>query len=72
MKWSKILHGVAAISGVAGVLVLLLWWIVLARANGLSLMFTPEHLYDDARALLLVSIAFGIGTIIHQHTEKRS
>ena len=71
MKWSPILHGVSAIAGILGVLVLLGWWIVLAKTNGFSLLFTPEHMYDDAIALLLVSIAFGIGTLIHQRQEQQ-
>jgi len=71
MKWSPILHGIAAIAGVTGTIALIGWWIVLARSNGFSLMFTPEHIYDDVIALLLVSIAFGIGTLIHQNQERQ-
>ena len=69
MKWSPILHGIAAISGIAGFVTLIIWWIVLAKSQGFSLMFTPEHLYDDAIVLLLLSIAFGIGALIHQRRE---
>jgi len=69
MKWSPILHGISAISGIVGFLTLILWWIVLVR-EGADLL-SPTHLYDDARALLLLSIAFGIGTLIHQREEKK-
>ena len=69
MKWSSILHGIAAISGVLGLLVLVMWWIALLR-EGTSL-FSAEHLYDDATVLLLLSIAFGIGTLIHQNQERK-
>lgn len=71
MKWSPILHGVAASAGILGVLTLLGWWIALVRSSGFTLMFTPAHMYDDAIALLLVSIAFGIGTLIHQKQESK-
>jgi len=67
MKWSMILHGIAAISGVVGFAVLIMWWVTLAKA-GVS-PFAPEHLYDDAIAFLLLSIAFGIGTLIHRQSE---
>ena len=70
MTWSPILHGIAAVTGVLGILTLLGWWIVLAKTVGFSIMFSPEHLYDDTVVLLLVSIAFGIGTLIHQRQEK--
>jgi len=71
MKWSPILHGVAAFAGVAGAVIVIGWWIVLAKTVGFSTMFSPEHMYDDAVVLLLASIAFGIGTLIHQNNEKR-
>ena len=57
-------------SGVLGFLALIIWWIVLAARDGFSIMFSPEHAYDDAVVLLLLSIAFGIGTLIHQREEK--
>ena len=69
MKWSPILHGIAAITGIFGLLTLLGFWI--AAANAGTNPFSQEHLYDDTIALLLVSIAFGIGALVHQHEEKR-
>jgi len=71
MKWSPILHGIAAISAIVGFLVLIMWWIALAMRDGFSTMFSPDHLYDDARILLLLSIAAGVGTIIHQLQERK-
>ena len=69
MKWSPILHGVAAVSGVVGVLALIGAWI--ATANGSFLGLSEGHLFNDAIALLLVSIAFGIGTLIHHYEERK-
>ena len=68
MRWSPILHGIAAISGIIGALALISAWI---SGSGTFLGLTQEHFFEDAKALLLVSIAFGIGTLIHQHEEER-
>ena len=70
MKWSPILHGVSAISGILGVLALFSFWFGLLTGSTF-LGNTTEHAYDDAIALLLVSVAFGIGTLIHQKEEKK-
>jgi len=70
MKWSPILHGIAAIAGILGVLALFSFWFGLATGSTF-LGNTPEHAYDDAIALLLVSVAFGIGTLIHQKQERQ-
>lgn len=67
MKWSPILHGIAAVSGIVGFLSLVFWWIVLF-AEGASPL-SAEHLYNDAIALLLLSIAFGVGALVHQGQE---
>ena len=69
MKWSPILHVVAAIAGIVGTLALFGAWI--ATPNGSFLGFSEEHLFNDAMSLLLVSIAFGIGTLIHLRQEKK-
>jgi len=69
MKWSPILHGISATAGVAGFLALVIWWIVLAKEGASP--FSSEHLYNDAIALLLLSIAFGIGTLVHQWKEQK-
>ena len=68
MKWTPILHGIAATAGVIGILALLAAWI--AAANGSFLGLSEEHFFNDAKSLLLVSIAFGIGTLIHRQEEK--
>ena len=68
MKWSVILHNIAWISGVLGILALIAAWIA---GSGTFLGFTQAHLFEDAKALLLVSIAFGIGTLIHQNEERK-
>lgn len=69
MKWSPILHGIAATAGILGLLSLFSFWFGLATGSTF-LGNTPEHAYDDAIALFLASIAFGIGTLIHQHQEQ--
>ncbi len=72
-KWSPTLHCISAISGIAGALILVGWWISLAVSKGFSIstIFSPEHMYNDAVVLLLLSIAFGIGPRIHQHEEDK-
>jgi len=67
MKWSPILHMVAFISGILGVLALIGAWIATVNTSFLGL--SEGHLFNDAIALLLVSISFGIGTLIHHHEE---
>lgn len=68
IKWSPILHFIAMISGIVGALALIAAWI--ATFSGSFLGLSEEHLFNDAKTLLLVSIAFGIGTLIHHNEEK--
>ena len=68
MKWSPILHMVAFISGVVGILALIGAWIA-TFSGGSFLGLSEGHLFNDALTLLLVSISFGIGTLIHHHEE---
>ena len=68
MKWTPILHGIAATAGVLGLLALILWWISLGTGWA-PFGVTPDHIYRDATALLLTSVAFGIGTLIHLKRE---
>jgi len=69
MKWSPILHGISAITGILGVVALVVFWIAAAN-DGVS-MFSQDHAYRDAVALLLVAIAFGIGALVHQNEERQ-
>ena len=68
MKWSPILHSIAAIAGILGVLALVIFWI--AAANDGVNIFSQDHAYKDAVVLFLASIAFGIGTLIHKQKEQ--
>ena len=68
MKWSPTLHGISAISGIVGALALIGAWIA---GTGTFLGFSQEHLFNDSVSLLLVSIAFGIGTLIHMQEESK-
>jgi len=69
MKWSPILHGISAITGVVGLLAIIAAWI--ATFQGSFLNQTEIHYFNDAKSLLLASIAFGIGTMIHMQQEKK-
>jgi len=69
MKWSPVLHGISAITGIVGSLALVGAWI--ATVNGSFIGMSESHLFNDAIGLLLVSISFGIGTLIHLKEEDK-
>ena len=69
VKWSPILHAVSAIAGIAGFLALIVYWVL--GAEGTFLGLPKGHFFNDAVGLLLVSVAFGIGTLIHLKEEKK-
>jgi len=69
MKWSPLLHTIAFLSGITGALALIGAWI--AGTDGTFLNLTQAHLYNDTQSLLLVSVAFGIGTLIHLKEESK-
>jgi len=69
MKYAPILHGISAIAGILGLVALVVFWITAAN-DGVNL-FSQDHAYKDAVALFLLSIAFGIGTLIHLKEEKK-
>ena len=58
-----------AIAGVLGLLSLFGAW--LATAKGTALGLSESHLFNDTMSLLLVSVAFGVGTLIHMQQEKK-
>ncbi len=68
-RWSKVLHPIAAIAGILGVLAMVAAWI--ASFQGTFLGQEQLHWFNDAKTLLLVSIAFGIGTLIHLKEEGK-
>ena len=67
MKWSQIVHGISSIAGIIGILTLIAAWVA---GSGTLFGFSQAHFFEDTKALLLVSIAFGIMTLIHQNEEK--
>lgn len=67
MKWSSILHGIAATSATIGALALIGAWIA---GSGTFFGQTQGHFFNDAKVLLLLSIATGIGTLVHLQLEK--
>jgi len=69
MKWSPILHGIAAIAAVLGLLSLLWFWGAIL-SGGTLFNVTAEHIHDEVVALFLASIAFGIATLVHQKQER--
>ena len=69
MKWSPVLHGVAAIAAFLGLLSLFGAWI--ATSQGSFFGLSEEHLFNDTMSLLLVSVTFGIATLVNIHQEKR-
>ena len=69
MKWSPVLHGISAVSGILGIVALVVFW--LASWNEGVRVFSSEHAWRDAVALFLAAIAFGIGTLIHQREEQK-
>ena len=68
MKMSHILHGVADIAGIVGLLALIGAWSV---GDGTFLGMSQDHLFKDTMSILLVSIAFGVLALIHQNEEKK-
>jgi len=66
MKWSNVLHWISAISAVIGVL-----FFLAALFNVSLLGLSRSNLFNDAPTFLLISIAFGVGTILHMKLEKK-
>lgn len=69
MKWSPLLHTIAALAGVFGVIAIFAGWILGFRGTLFGL--SQAHLFNNGMMLLLISIAFGIGTLIHQREEQQ-
>jgi len=67
MKRSSVLHCISTIAAIFGALALIGVWIGAETLLGTS----QEQLFDNAKTLLLVSVAFGIGTLIHLKKEKQ-
>jgi len=67
MKWSLILHKISMVLGIFGALTLIAAWIA---GTETFLGFSQAHYFEDTKALLLLAITCGIGTLIHQNEEK--
>lgn len=69
IKWSPILHWVSLIAAILGV-VAFIGASFAALTGGPIIGLSEEHLFNDTASLLLLSIAFGIGTLIHMQLEN--
>lgn len=68
MPFSRFLHSLSVLFGVAGFLTLIGAW---AAGNGRFLGLTQDHLYKDCLALLTLGILFAIGANYHQRVEEK-
>ena len=68
-KWSPILHWISFIAAMLGVTAFVGASIV-ALTNNPILGLSEKHLFNDTTSFFLMSIAFGLGTIIHMKLEK--
>jgi hypothetical protein len=67
-KWASTLHWASLITAIIGTLALLAAWY--ATWNVTFLGMTEAHLFNDAQTILLLSIALGVGTLIHHYEER--
>ncbi len=68
-KWSGKMHVATMAVATLGALSLLGAWFV--GDTGRILGLDREHLYLNAGVLMLLAIAFGVGTIIHLLEERK-
>ncbi len=68
MPFSRFLHAISVLFGVAGTLTLIGAWVA---GSGTFLGVSQEHLYNDTLALLTIAILFAIGTNYHQRVEEK-
>jgi len=64
-KWAPILYYASLTAAIFGTLAFLGAWY--ATWNVTFLGMTEQHLFNDAQTLLLLSIALGVGTLIHHY-----
>lgn len=67
-RWAPTLHWASLFTAIIGTLALFGAWI--ATWTGTFLGMTEQHLFNDAQTLLLLSIALGVGTLIHHYEER--
>lgn len=70
MKLSKMAHLMSILAGIAGALALVGAWI--AGEGGSFLGFSQGHLFYDAIALELITIAMAVCTLVRMQLEKDS
>lgn len=68
IKWSPILHWISFIAAMLGIAAFLMASIAALTGN-LIIGLSEEHLFKDTTSFFLMSIAFGLGTIIHMQLE---
>jgi len=70
MKLSQVMHAIAIVVSILGILVLFGAWI--AGESGTFLGFSQGHLFYDAIALELITIAMAVCTLVRMQLEKDS
>lgn len=68
MKKSSIMHWIARAVGIGGGLALIGSWV--AGKSGTVFGFSQQHLYNDAIALALISIAALVCVLVYLQQEK--
>lgn len=68
MKKSSVMHWIARIAGIWGVLALIGAWV--AGGDGTVLGFSQQHLYYDAIVITLISISALVCALVYLQQEK--
>lgn len=72
MKWSPVLHSASIVTAALGGLSLLGAWIASVSQSNTFIGRSETHLFNDATVLILLSISFALGVLIHRDQERGS
>ncbi|MEX0920118.1 MAG: hypothetical protein WDZ69_00875 [Candidatus Pacearchaeota archaeon] len=67
MRWSPFLHSITWVSAILGFLAFMA---SLIATTGDLMGLSDDQLFNITKSLLLISISFALGTIIHQNNEE--